>query len=54
MKLVKTRYGTVRVKVSRHGGDIIKATPEYEDCRRIAKKLRIPLLEIIKAVKVKP
>ncbi len=43
---VRTRYGRVRVKISRFEG-IRKATPEYEDCRIIAEKSGVPLGEVI-------
>ncbi len=40
----------IRTKTSRLGDDILKITPEYEDCKRIAKKLRIPLIELMKKI----
>ncbi len=51
IKTIDTEFGKVRVKFSRLGDDILKATPEYEDCKRIAKKLNIPLIEVMKKVK---
>jgi uncharacterized protein (TIGR00299 family) protein len=51
VKIVETEFGKVRVKFSMLGDDILKATPEYEDCKRIAKKLNIPLIEVMKKVK---
>ena len=50
IKSKKTEYGKVRVKTSKLGKEIQKASPEYEDCRKIAKKFNIPLLEVIKTV----
>jgi uncharacterized protein (DUF111 family) len=50
-KLVNTEFGKVRVKFSRLGDDILKAAPEYEDCKRIAKKLKIPLIEVMERIK---
>lgn len=50
IKTVDTEYGKVRVKFSKLGKDIVKAVPEYEDCKRIAKKLNIPLVEVMKHV----
>jgi len=44
-----TQYGRVRVKKSLLGKEIQKASPEYEDCRKIAKKFNIPLLEVLKS-----
>jgi uncharacterized protein (TIGR00299 family) protein len=50
-KLVDTEFGKVRVKFSRFGDEILKATPEYEDCKRIAKKLNMPLIEVMEKIK---
>ncbi len=50
-KLVDTEFGKVKVKFSRFGNEILKATPEYEDCRRIAKKLKMPLIEVMGKIK---
>ncbi|MEW6600946.1 MAG: nickel pincer cofactor biosynthesis protein LarC [Nitrospirota bacterium] len=47
----KTKYGNVRVKKSRLGKEIIKTSPEYEDCRKIAKKFNIPLVDVLTAIK---
>jgi uncharacterized protein (TIGR00299 family) protein len=44
--LVETRYGKVGVKVGKVGDVIKNISPEYEDCRRIASQLDIPLKEI--------
>jgi len=52
IKLVDTEFGKVRVKLSRFGDDILKATPEYEDCKRIAKKFNMPLIEVMKNIKI--
>ena len=50
-KLVNTEFGKVRVKFSRFGNEILKAIPEYADCKRIAKKLKIPLIEVMEKIK---
>lgn len=42
---VNTAHGQVRVKKSKYG-EIEKYSPEYEDCREIAKKTKIPLEKI--------
>ena len=52
IKLIETEFGKVRVKCSRIGDDILKATPEYEDCKRLAKKLNIPLIEIMRRIRI--
>lgn len=46
---VETRYGTVRIKIARHG-ESRRYTPEYEDCRQAARKTGIPLAEVYAAV----
>jgi uncharacterized protein (TIGR00299 family) protein len=46
---IATPFGDVRVKVSRMNGTILNATPEYEDCQRIAAARGIPLKEVIAA-----
>jgi pyridinium-3,5-bisthiocarboxylic acid mononucleotide nickel chelatase len=46
---VATPFGEVRLKVSRMNGTVLNATPEYEDCQRIATARNIPLKEVIAA-----
>jgi len=46
---VATPFGEVRLKVSRINGTVLNATPEYEDCQRIAAANNIPLKEVIAA-----
>jgi pyridinium-3,5-bisthiocarboxylic acid mononucleotide nickel chelatase len=36
LRSVETPYGTVQMKVKRLGGQPVSASPEYEDCRRLA------------------
>ncbi|MBS1233034.1 MAG: hypothetical protein H6R42_688 [Nitrospirae bacterium] len=50
IQTVNTQFGTVRVKVASLGGKIIKAAPEYEDCRKIARQNNIPLIEVMKNI----
>jgi len=50
IRSVETKYGVVRVKESRLGDEIVKVSPEYEDCKKIAKKFGVPLLEVMKMV----
>jgi hypothetical protein len=42
----KTKYGDVRVKVSARSGEISTATPEYDDCRKIARSNNVPIREV--------
>ncbi len=44
---VATRYGAVRVKVSRRGDEVLTATPEYEDCRRLAEQHNVALKQVM-------
>jgi pyridinium-3,5-bisthiocarboxylic acid mononucleotide nickel chelatase len=46
---VATPFGDVRVKVSRMNGTVLNATPEYEDCQRIAAERGVPLKQVIAA-----
>lgn len=48
MKTIETEFGNIRFKVSRLGEEIVKVAPEYEDCRKIARRMNIPLIEIMK------
>ena len=43
---VKTRFGKIRVKVGRAGGEAKTIAPEYEDCKRIATEQGVPLKDI--------
>ena len=44
---VHTRFGDVRVKLSRVNGTIRHAAPEYEDCRKLAAEKNVPLQQVI-------
>ncbi len=44
-----TQFGEVRVKISRMNGSVLNATPEYEDCQRLAAEKGIPLKQVIAA-----
>jgi pyridinium-3,5-bisthiocarboxylic acid mononucleotide nickel chelatase len=46
---VETRFGEVRIKISRMNGTVLNATPEYEDCQRIAAQKGIPLKQVLEA-----
>jgi uncharacterized protein (TIGR00299 family) protein len=46
---VETPFGEVRMKVSRMNGSVLNATPEYEDCQRLATEKGIPLKQVIAA-----
>ncbi|HTS12630.1 MAG TPA: nickel pincer cofactor biosynthesis protein LarC [Candidatus Limnocylindrales bacterium] len=46
---VETPFGRVRMKVSHMNGSILNATPEYEDCQKIAGERGLPLKQVIAA-----
>jgi pyridinium-3,5-bisthiocarboxylic acid mononucleotide nickel chelatase len=46
---VSTIYGEVRMKVASVNGHIRQATPEYEDCRKLAVEKNVPLQQILAA-----
>ncbi len=50
IKTVESEFGKVRVKISRSGDAVLKKVPEYEDCKKIAKKLNLPLIEIFRRI----
>lgn len=45
---VATRYGRLRVKVI-GGGDRVMVSPEYDDCKRAARKNDVPLRDVVRA-----
>jgi uncharacterized protein (DUF111 family) len=47
---VETPIGAVRVKLARHNGVMMNASPEFEDCVRIARERDIPLKDVQAAV----
>ena len=44
---VATRFGEVRVKLSRDAGRIQHASPEFDDCRKLAEEKNVPLHEVM-------
>jgi uncharacterized protein (TIGR00299 family) protein len=46
---VETEFGPVHVKLSRMNGSVLNATPEYEDCQKIATERGVPLKRVIAA-----
>ncbi|GAE88336.1 nickel pincer cofactor biosynthesis protein LarC [Acetivibrio straminisolvens] len=49
MKYVNTEFGRIRVKES-FLGDYKKYSPEFEDCKKVAQELKIPLWKVYDAV----
>jgi len=44
---VRTRWGTVRVKIAELAGEEFQAAPEYEDCRVLARRAGVPLRRVL-------
>jgi uncharacterized protein (TIGR00299 family) protein len=44
-----TRFGEVRMKVARVNGVVRQASPEFEDCRKLAEEKKVPLQEVLDA-----
>jgi uncharacterized protein (TIGR00299 family) protein len=47
---VATRFGEVRVKVARIDGIVRQASPEFEDCRKLAEEQNVPLQQVMEEV----
>jgi len=45
---VETPFGTIHIKVAQWG-EIARAIPEYEDCRRAAEAYHVPLMQVMAA-----
>jgi pyridinium-3,5-bisthiocarboxylic acid mononucleotide nickel chelatase len=46
---VKTAYGQVAVKLSALDGRVTAATPEFDDCRRLARVAKVPVRAVLTA-----
>ena len=47
---IKTPFGKVTVKIGRLGGKVVQAAPEFESCKKLAARAKIPLKRIYEAV----
>src|SRR5215475_210462 len=48
---VHTQFGDVRVKISRVNGHIRHASPEFEDCKKLAEQNHVPLHQVMDEAK---
>jgi uncharacterized protein (TIGR00299 family) protein len=48
---LRTKYGKIRFKLARWEGKTVNLFPEYEDCKRLALRKRIPLKEVFEEAK---
>lgn len=53
IKTLETEYGKIRVKIGYYNGKVVSISPEYEDCKKIAKKHKIPIKVIYEKAKEK-
>jgi hypothetical protein len=44
---ISTPHGKVRVKVASRAGEILGATPEFEDCRKVAARAKVPVQRVV-------
>lgn len=51
LRTVATPWGPARVKVKLLAGQVVAASPEYDDCARLASETRLPLAEIMEVVR---
>ena len=47
IRIIETCYGQVPVKLKILDGDIIQATPEFDDCVRLAEQAGIPVAQVL-------
>lgn len=52
IKEVNTKFGKIKVKVVKENNKILKTIPEYEDCKKIAQKHKIPLRDVFKEIAI--
>jgi pyridinium-3,5-bisthiocarboxylic acid mononucleotide nickel chelatase len=54
---IKTPFGDVTVKIGRLDGKLVQAAPEFESCKKLASRAKVPLKRIyeaaLKAVKIR-
>jgi uncharacterized protein (DUF111 family) len=48
---VSTEWGNVRVKIGRGEGKLVTVSPEFEDCRGVARKNKVPLKHVFEAAR---
>lgn len=47
IKTVKTKFGGIRVKVARYEGKIVRAVPEYDDCKKTATEKKVSIQTVM-------
>ncbi|MGB7768903.1 MAG: nickel pincer cofactor biosynthesis protein LarC [Verrucomicrobiia bacterium] len=46
---VKTPFGKITVKLGRLNGKVVQATPEFESCKKLAARAKVPLKQVYSA-----
>jgi len=46
---VKTKFGNVTVKIGKLNGKVVRASPEFESCKKLAAQKKVPLQQIYEA-----
>ncbi|MCJ7473385.1 MAG: LarC family nickel insertion protein, partial [Actinobacteria bacterium] len=49
-QLLKLPYGEIEIKVAKLDGEIVNSSPEYESCKKLAKKTGKPLKDIYRDI----
>ncbi len=51
IRTFETKFGKIRFKIARWEENLINLSPEYEDCKRLALKSKIPLKDVFEEAK---
>jgi uncharacterized protein (DUF111 family) len=43
---VETAFGPIRCKIARRAGDLVNASPEFDDCVRVATERGVPVKDV--------
>ncbi|SHM68975.1 nickel insertion protein [Gracilibacillus kekensis] len=49
-RVIETEYGNITVKEGLQDHQVIKSSPEYEDCKQLAEKHNVPLKDVYASV----
>ena len=47
---LKTSFGVIKIKLGRMRGKIVQASPEFEDCKKAARKNKLPVKNVYESV----
>ncbi|PYJ03197.1 MAG: nickel pincer cofactor biosynthesis protein LarC [Verrucomicrobia bacterium] len=51
MRTVRTPYGEVTVKIGKLDGKVLQVAPEFESCKKLAERAKVPLKEVYDAAR---